>query len=187
MENEIWKVFGPDGMFRVSDLGRIQTRTVSAGRGGAILGETWKDKPQSFCRCDRYGGGYFKVGITLGKRNYKSEYVHRIVAENFIDAIPKGMQVNHIDGNRRNNRVDNLEIVSPSENLKNAAARNAWAHVQGELRLSEAQADFILAYLREGRSKLSLAKLVGVNRKLIHSVATGQSGYRRQYEKLYKE
>ena len=49
-----------------------------------------------------------------GKRQQK--YVHRVVAETFISGIPSGYVVNHIDGDRLNNRSDNLEIVSASEN-----------------------------------------------------------------------
>jgi len=47
-------------------------------------------------------------------------YVHRLVAEYFIGSIPEGYCVNHKDGNKLNNDVNNLEIVSYSENTRHA-------------------------------------------------------------------
>lgn len=48
----------------------------------------------------------------------KHFYVHRLVASHFIGPIPKGMEVNHIDHDRMNNSASNLEICTPSENMK---------------------------------------------------------------------
>ena len=59
--------------------------------------------------------GYMKINIK--KKGY---YVHRLVAETFIPNPNHKMQVNHIDMNRTNNRVSNLEWVSQSENIKHA-------------------------------------------------------------------
>ncbi len=47
----------------------------------------------------------------------KTLRVHRVVADVFLGPIPKGMQVNHINGIKADNRVENLEIVSASENI----------------------------------------------------------------------
>jgi len=53
---------------------------------------------------------------TSGYMMTTNDSVHRMVVETFIGEIPKGYQVNHKDGCRTNNRLDNLEIVTPSEN-----------------------------------------------------------------------
>lgn len=50
----------------------------------------------------------------------KRLYVHRLVAEYFISEIPNGYEVNHINGNTKDNRVENLEIVSHKENMIHA-------------------------------------------------------------------
>lgn len=66
------------------------------------------------------GSGYLRVGI--GHEN--PTYVHRLVAETYIpnpDPLHK-TQINHIDGNKRNNSVSNLEWCTPSENDKHAFA-----------------------------------------------------------------
>lgn len=57
-------------------------------------------------------GGYLKINIGNGKQ----KYVHRVVAEAFIPNPENKPCVNHIDGNKKNNHVDNLEWVTYSEN-----------------------------------------------------------------------
>lgn len=63
--------------------------------------------------------GYRSVNIrTLNGK--KRVYIHRLVAINFIPNPHHKEQVNHIDGNKLNNKVENLEWVSPKENIAHA-------------------------------------------------------------------
>lgn len=62
------------------------------------------------------GAGYLKVSP-----NAKTMYVHHLVALAFIGQRAPGMQINHIDGDKRNNRPDNLEYVTASQNGMHAA------------------------------------------------------------------
>ncbi len=50
----------------------------------------------------------------------KTFLVHRVVWEAFNGEIPEGLQVNHIDGNKANNNLSNLELVKPAENMRHA-------------------------------------------------------------------
>ena len=64
-------------------------------------------------------GGYMQVTLCVN-RCRQTLSVHRLVALTFIPN-PYGLpQVNHIDGNKQNNRVDNLEWCSQSENMQHA-------------------------------------------------------------------
>lgn len=50
----------------------------------------------------------------------KREGVHRLVYRYFKGEIPKKMVINHLDGNKKNNHIDNLELTTQSENIKHA-------------------------------------------------------------------
>lgn len=62
------------------------------------------------------GAGYSQV--CLGAGNYR--YVHRLVAQAYVSNPHEFTQVNHLDGNKQNNAVENLEWCSPKQNSKHA-------------------------------------------------------------------
>lgn len=65
--------------------------------------------------------GYKEVSLNFGlNKNGTSKYVHRLIAQTFLGEISKGFNVNHKDGNKSNNKLSNLEIVTFSENQKHA-------------------------------------------------------------------
>lgn len=105
---EIWKpVKDYEGLYEVSNYGNVR-RIWRYGREwiGACKPKHTKD-------------GYLET--TLVKNNeYKYIRTHRLVAFAFCDNPQNKTEVNHIDGNKLNNRADNLEWVTSSENQKHA-------------------------------------------------------------------
>jgi len=84
-------------------------------------GQIWSEKSHKFLS-QSLRGSYLKVSLFIdGKRI--SENVHRLIAETFIPNPNNLPQVNHIDENKLNNNVNNLEWVSACENA-NHATRN---------------------------------------------------------------
>lgn len=65
------------------------------------------------------GIGYFQVKLALNGKRY-NKYIHRIVWETFVGEIPKGYEINHIDHDKSNNCLYNLELVTHSENIHKA-------------------------------------------------------------------
>lgn len=65
------------------------------------------------------GSGYRIIDFHYNRKPYKA-LAHRIVYSYFKGEIPDGMQINHIDGDKGNNALSNLEVVTPSENMRHA-------------------------------------------------------------------
>ena len=64
--------------------------------------------------------GYLTVRIKNNDGRFVTKTVHRLVAETYLDALEPNLVVDHIDGNKHNNSVDNLEFVTSRENTKRA-------------------------------------------------------------------
>lgn len=112
MVNEIWKdLKGYEGLYQVSNLGNIKR---------IIFRNRVVTKPmEKLLKFFKKGSGYFAVSLYKDCKK-KNTFVHRLVAENFIENNQNKKTVNHIDGNKFNNHVENLEWCTYSENHKHA-------------------------------------------------------------------
>lgn len=112
---ELWKdIQGFEGLYQVSNYGRVKllehTFTTKTGKVCTVPGKI--KKPSNV-------KGYCHVVLdACGK--VKNISVHRLVARAFIPNPDNKPQVNHIDGNKKNNHVDNLEWVTGEENIQHA-------------------------------------------------------------------
>lgn len=113
---EVWKdIKGYNGMYQVSNFGRIYSKPRLVDRKG--YKNYWTKEKINYGLL--YKNGYYVFCLYDGK-NYNREYVHRIVAKHFIKNEYNKPTVNHIDGNKQNNKATNLEWNTYSENNKHA-------------------------------------------------------------------
>ncbi len=113
MENEIWKpINGFEGRYDISNFGRVKSLRRITLRNGKY---PFTQKEIIMTPIDN-GRGYFQV--ILRNNGIKARTIHQLVAEHFLNHTPCGYKfvVNHKDFNRKNNHVDNLEIVTAREN-----------------------------------------------------------------------
>lgn len=76
-------------------------------------------------------GGYLYVNLCKNGK-YKSVRIHRLVAKHFLPDYDENLQVNHIDGNKMNNKLSNIEMVTQSGNLKHAVKMGLLVNPKGE-------------------------------------------------------
>lgn len=109
---EDWKdIKNYEGLYQVSNLGNVR-------RMKFINNIIKKNKIYSISK-GKNNSGYLKVSLYKDNK-MKNKLVHRLVAEAFIPNPNNLPQVNHIDGNKLNNNVSNLEWCSQSQNMKHA-------------------------------------------------------------------
>lgn len=104
---EIWKdVVGFEGRYQVSNIGNVKSLS--------FLGHN----TEKLMKLSEHHTGYLVV--QLGKHPAKTYLVHQLVAKTFIPLVKGKHFVNHIDGNKHNNCVENLEWVNYKENTEHA-------------------------------------------------------------------
>lgn len=105
--------------------------------------------------------------------------VHRMVVKAFIGEIYGGLEVNHINGNKQDNRICNLELVTSKENKAHAIRLglfNPHGENQGRAKLTNAQAAEIRKkYIRGKVRQKDLALLYGVSQHVIFKIVNNIS------------
>lgn len=176
---EIWKdVKGYEGIYQVSNKGRIKSLSrYERGRNGKPC---FRKEKILKGQVSQYG--YRRIQLFKDSK-VKFPGVHRVVAEAFIPNPENKPQVNHKDGNKLNNNVENLEWVTQSENMKHALELGLYKpNVESarkkanKVRLTKVnQYDFNGNYLRSFNSVKEAAKHVGVHQSGISNNLRGVS------------
>lgn len=167
MNKEIWKDIEFDKNYKVSNTGKI----YSVRSNKIINGEKTKK-------------GYIRVALTNAKRYL----VHVLVAQTFIPNPENKEQVNHIDGNKQNNCVENLEWTTQSENMKHAYKLGLQRHRKsGEIYNARAvvQLDLDNNYIREWDSISEAQQTLKINH--IWSVCKNERNQCGGYKWKFKE
>lgn len=113
MEKEIWKdIVGYEGLYQISNLGRVKSlkRKVYAGRNRM----RWQYE-RILSNNKTNGNGYIVVSLNKESKS-KNKYVHRLVAEAFLENPNNYKYINHKDQNTFNNNANNLEFCTAQYN-----------------------------------------------------------------------
>lgn len=114
---EEWKDIENFSNYQVSNLGNIKSKEHQYIRKDGVRG-TRKEKILSSNRSDK--SKYINVILKSDSGEPTNLNIHSVVAKAWIPNSDKNLIINHIDGNKHNNRVDNLEWVTYGENLRHA-------------------------------------------------------------------
>lgn len=172
--HEVWKpVLGYEGVYEVSNLGRVR----SLDRQVANRWGTTRSVPGTIRTIAVKREGYCFVNLFC-KQRAKPMYVHRLVALAFLPN-PEGLpQVNHLDGDKSNNRVDNLEWCDASQNCQHAVDQQLYESVRGEdspsSKLTESDVIRIRQLHSDGMLQKDIAARFGVGRKAITKIVNRQ-------------
>jgi len=162
---EVWKkVRGYGGDYEISNYGKIR----SYKRGGMIL------KPEITCH------GYSVVGLTRDSKT-TSYRLGRLVAKYFIGSPPRNKPyINHIDGNKINDCVSNLEYVSAKENTEHAMRIGLKPSIKGSKHFNSKLTDLDVREIKQlykysSIPRKRLAKLYSVSVSTICGIMKGKA------------
>lgn len=145
-------------------------RCLRADEDGNLLSKEYRKVKQQVHK--RSGRVYFNMtwrGIT------KSVLVNRVVALCYLPNPNKLEQVNHIDGNKENNAVWNLEWASGSENERHAhrtGLKSGRGSANSQARLTAAQVLEIRAAAEKGESSAEIARRYGIGRSTVVNIVS---------------
>lgn len=190
MENEIWKpIKGYEGLYEISNLGRVKSLGREKRMGYCYGLHTIKERILS-----QYSSYDYKR-INLSKEGkIKHFQVHRLVADAFLEKPDGEVEIDHIDGDKSNNIVDNLRWVTHYENIHNPIS------------MEKKKKNYRIGKQKEGGLSHKAKKVVAVNmmtgdvlkfdaiveatkflRNKISECVRGKSKYHRGYKWYYEE
>ena len=121
--------------------------------------------------------GYLDVSILVAKAKSLRKRAHRIVAETYLENPNNLREIDHIDCNKQNNQVSNLEWVSSKENKRRARLNGLYDNTVGEKHhnsvLTEAQVHSICQCLQDGMRNKDVADLHSIHKDVVGHIKKG--------------
>lgn len=157
--SEVWRaVVGYEGLYEVSNHGKVRNasrRELSTPADGR---------------------GYAKVNLSKNKRKLQKS-VHSLVAEAFLGPRPPGYDINHKNGIKTDNRVENLEYVTRQQNLRHAIAMGITptGSRRRDAKLSSDDVREVRDRLSRGETHKSIAARFGVCREVVGLIYRGKT------------
>jgi hypothetical protein len=183
---EIWKdIKDYEGLYQVSNLGRIKSlkRKVYAGNNKL----RWQY--EKILSNNKTNGRGYKI-VSLSKENKaKNKYIHRLVAETFLENPNNYKYINHKDEKKENNCVDNLEFCSAQYNAtyNNLHIRNGLKNRNNKYSKKIMQLDDSNIIIKEYPSIKEASRQMKVSFQSISNCLKGKQKHSAGYRWKYKE
>jgi len=169
-KNATWlPVVGYEGIYEVSDKGDIKSiaRKIIIGNGNCSF------LPEKIMKQKSERNGYRRIKL-CNNGNFKTLLVHRIVASSFLKNPEIKKTVNHKNGIRHDNRIENLEWTTNSENQIHSF-KNGRVHIVKK-RLSTEQIKEVIKFINNGLSQAKIAKMYSVSQPTISNYLKNYHG-----------
>ena len=180
LDLEVWRTYPHNELYLVSNFGRIKRLSYKTRHN-----RTWSERILTNTKTN---DGYLKVGIVCNGI-YKDVRVHRMVAETFIDNPNDKPHVNHINGNKLDNRTENLEWCTAKENISHSYENNLQPiqvnTYKGKL-TNWQRKEIVTRYNSEEISKRRLALEYGVSHTTISAIVNNKYSYK-THENEYRK
>ncbi len=168
---EAWKdIPGYEGLYQASTIGRIRTKPGKTTSNKRYKARTWQSRIMK--HKFKVNGKRHDAAVTLWKDGKpKDHLVSRLVAMTWVDGYLPNLTVNHIDGNPRNNRCENLEWLTLSENVKKGFEEGLYESIQIPVLLKSDTEEFPFCSMAEAsrflhRSNGYVSNCLKINRPI---------------------
>lgn len=160
------------GIFSIDEAGAVWRHAVRHVRR-----DEWVSIPAR--RAEKDAGEYLQIHQTINGKRLLCQ-VNRLVWQHFNGAVPDGMEVNHDDGNKKNNHPRNLTLMTRSENMAHAFSTGLHRGVRGEDHKGCRHSDDIVRRCitlrrREGLTLFAISAATGVSPSQVYRITSGKS------------
>lgn len=154
-----WRPFPKDKRYWISNNGDV----MSCAKSNFII-----MKQQASGRC----GDYLRVEIAG-----KAYITHRLVYETFVKGIPTGMFINHLDCDKKNNNINNLEVCTHKENMEHAAANGRMPIGSNNKASSIVEGDVykIIELYKSGLTMREVSRKMAIGKLVVSRVLRGKN------------
>jgi hypothetical protein len=172
--SEEWRYIPGYENYQITVDGRIRLAPDACPRKRSSAGFT-PLMPGQFVK-QHLAGGYWRVNVRGADGKYASRTVHRLLMLTYSPPTSPGLQINHIDGNKQNNSLDNLEWVTHRQNLDHAWVTGLRKRPRRDI-LSAEDVRKIRATYVKGRSPSlrDIGAIYGVTPHAIHRVVRNKN------------
>lgn len=129
-------------------------------------------KIPAILRPRKHTSGYYQVTLwESGKQ--RDHYIHRLVYEFWKGTIPTGLEINHIDGNKLNNNIENLEALTHQENMHHATKNRLMRRKLSNKQVAEIR--------KSHKTQQEIAKIYNISQGYVSQLKLGTANRTKRY------